>query len=130
MRQDIPSMEKSPCPRCLSEIDRVDRFCRYCGEQVRSVEGGHLVSIEVVPELSANRRSAMDSPWVVLSMIFFVLGPLALPMLWRGNAFSLRGKWIVTLLTVAYFFFLLWLTIFLANIMIFEPIRKALSFSH
>jgi hypothetical protein len=89
-------MEKSPCPRCLEEIDRVDRFCRYCGEQVRSVEGGHLVSIEVVPEPSDNRHSALDKPWVVLSMIFFVLGPLALPMLWRGKAFLLRGHWSVT----------------------------------
>jgi hypothetical protein len=123
-------MEKTTCPSCRQEIDREDRFCRYCGEQTGPGGQASFVPIEIVPEPANDRPSAMDNPWVVLSMIFLVLGPLALPMLWRGKAFSARGKLIITILTLLYVVFLLWLGLFLADKFVLEPIRKALSFQH
>lgn len=48
------------------------------------------------------------SVWFVLVMLFFVLGPLALPLLWSSPRFSRAAKWTLTLLLVV---FLVWLTL-------------------
>jgi uncharacterized membrane protein len=43
----------------------------------------------------------MESPWFVLPMIFLVLGPFALPLLWRSRCFSRMWKVIFTVGVVA-----------------------------
>ena len=48
------------------------------------------------------------SIWFVLVMLFFVLGPLALPLLWKSPRFPRWAKWA---LTVASLLFLAWLTL-------------------
>ncbi len=47
------------------------------------------------------------SPWFVLFMILFVLGPFALPLLYKSPRFSLRSKIIWTVLTLALLYFTL-----------------------
>ena len=32
------------------------------------------------------------NPWFVIFMLFFVLGPLGLPLLWRSSAFTKQAK--------------------------------------
>lgn len=39
-----------------------------------------------------------ERPWVVLLMIFVLLGPLGLPMLWQSPHFSHRSKGLLTVL--------------------------------
>ena len=41
-------------------------------------------------------------PWVILVLLFVVLGPFALPLLWRSPSFSRPMKLVLTVLTVAY----------------------------
>ncbi|HLK13060.1 MAG TPA: hypothetical protein VKW76_16915 [Candidatus Binatia bacterium] len=41
-----------------------------------------------------------DRPWLVLVLLFFVLGPFALPLLWRSSGFSRPAKIVLTLATV------------------------------
>ena len=43
-----------------------------------------------------------DRPIWVLVLLFFVLGPLGLPYLWKSDSFSRRSKIILTILVVAY----------------------------
>ena len=46
----------------------------------------------------AKQPATWESPWVVLPLLFFVLGPLALPLLWRSRRFTLLWKGILTVL--------------------------------
>lgn len=40
--------------------------------------------------------------WFVLGMLFFVLGPFGLPLVWRHPRFSRGTKWGLTIATVLY----------------------------
>ncbi len=42
------------------------------------------------------------SVWFVLLMLFLVLGPLGLPLLWKSSRFSMSAKVVLTAATVAY----------------------------
>ena len=39
---------------------------------------------------------------VVLFMLFFVLGPFGLPLLWKNPNFSKTWKWVITAVMLAY----------------------------
>jgi hypothetical protein len=41
-------------------------------------------------------------PWGVLVLLFLVLGPLGLPLLWRSPSFSRAGKIVLTVVMVVY----------------------------
>ena len=47
------------------------------------------------------------SIWCVLVLLFFVLGPFALPLLWKSPRFPVWAKWLLTILSMA---FLAWIT--------------------
>ena len=55
----------------------------------------------------------------VLLMLFVVMGPFALPMLWKSPQFSRQAKWILTVLTLIFTVWLVW--------KIFETSQKILS---
>ena len=40
-------------------------------------------------------------PWAVVVLLFFVLGPLGLPLLWKSGSFTRGWKIVLTLATVA-----------------------------
>jgi hypothetical protein len=53
-------------------------------------------------------------PWYhrpvgIVLLAFLVLGPLALPLVWRTPAWGPVGRWVATLLIVAYTVLLSWL---------------------
>jgi hypothetical protein len=49
--------------------------------------------------------------WFVLFMLFFVLGPLGLPLVWKSPRFSRGVKWALTALTLAWTLWLIDATI-------------------
>jgi hypothetical protein len=114
-------MEKTVCNRCRAEISTADNFCRQCGRQLKTPDGEEFAEVQVVPEAAPERPKYADNPGLVLLMLFLVLGPFALPMLWKGRAFSHRWKWILTFLTILYVLALFWLTWFLIVKLIVEP---------
>jgi hypothetical protein len=68
------------------------------------------VRAEVVAEPRAASPSKWwENPWIVALMLFVVLGPLALPMLWRSRRISLFGKIALTTVVVGITVFLVWL---------------------
>lgn len=54
-------------------------------------------------------RRALDNPWVMLGMLFFVTAALGLPVLWMSRGFSLAGKIVVSVLVIAWTVLILWL---------------------
>ena len=61
-------------------------------------------------------------PWFILGMLFFVIGPLALPMLWRSSHFSRSQKLAIS---VANLLFVLGLA--LGMVLLFHSYMKMLS---
>lgn len=41
-------------------------------------------------------------PAIVLCLLFLVLGPLALGILWRSDRFTLTAKWALTIIVTVY----------------------------
>ena len=77
------------CPRCRGGIDAQDGYCRHCGHQMASSSWYH-------------------GRIFVLSMLFLVVGPLALPLLWRSPTFGLKSKVAITVANIAYTAFFLY----------------------
>ena len=57
---------------------------------------------------SAERPSWWDRPWFIVLMLFLVLGPLALPLLWRSRQFSPGWKIALTVLVTVLTGWLCW----------------------
>ena len=53
-------------------------------------------------------RRALDNPWLMLGMLFFVTAALGLPFLWMSRGFSTLGKVVVTALVLAWTALILW----------------------
>jgi len=119
---DAEDIQKIVCRRCFAVLDVSDNFCRHCGAATAGDGGAVAAPVGV----AATRKSkGTDNPWGVLLMLFVVLGPLALPMLWRSRGFSPLWKTLLTLVMVgvtALVFFLMWLLI----VKPLEPLLKAL----
>ena len=53
--------------------------------------------------------------WFVLAMLFFVLGPLGLPLLWKSPRFTTVWKWALTVLVLLYTLWLILGTVHLGQ---------------
>jgi RsiW-degrading membrane proteinase PrsW (M82 family) len=52
---------------------------------------------------------------VVLTLLFLVLGPLALPLLWRSRRFTLRWKIVLTVIVAGITVYVLWQVWYVLN---------------
>jgi len=91
-------IERTVCRQCFAVLDLGDRFCRHCGASLVDFDASGLPVTRVVSAGRSEASSWSESPWVVLAMLFLVLGPLGLPMLWRSRQFSPAWKAVLTLL--------------------------------
>jgi hypothetical protein len=100
-----PVPPKPICQQCTAMLDADDNYCRRCGAATQfGVRSGILPS--------AKRFGSWESPWVILPLLFLVLGPLALPLLWRSRRFTFFWKGILTVLVIGLTAILLWGTWF------------------
>ncbi len=62
-------------------------------------------------------------PWVTVALLFLVLGPFGLPLLYKSPAFSQAWKWILTILTLFYTVYLVWATVKAVELLVpfFQP---------
>jgi hypothetical protein len=104
-----PGIEHVLCRRCYGVVDAVDNFCRRCGTPLNigqfsptspPTSGMLRAELACEPSKSPGTAKWSQNPWVVLFVLFFVLGPLGLPMLWRSR-FSLLWKFVLTVLMTA-----------------------------
>ena len=52
---------------------------------------------------------ALDNPWIVLALLFFVFAGLGIPLIWISKAFSTSVKIILTIALTLYTVLLLWI---------------------
>jgi hypothetical protein len=53
-------------------------------------------------------RRALDNPWLMLLVLFFVTGALGLPFLWISRGFSGPAKVVLSIVVLVYTVALLW----------------------
>jgi hypothetical protein len=69
------------------------------------------------------------SRWQVLALLFLVLGPLALPVLWKSPRFSRAGKFVLTILVVIQTFAVIWLLWYVVSRFLYELRLAVTSFA-
>ena len=97
------------CLRCLTELDVGDEFCRRCGAQTSRPAAetspqspGIAAPPEPAPAAPRATPGVAESRALVLLLLFAVLGPLALPVLWRSPRFSRPWKMLLTILVLIF----------------------------
>lgn len=112
-----PLLPSTKCQRCGAEIAAGGRFCSMCGAPRPGVVRAEAVDQPTVPQHRATppgkRVGWQYSRGVVLLMLFALLGPLALSLLWRSPEFSRFWKIVLTLLVVAVTIFVVWVLWFM-----------------
>jgi hypothetical protein len=82
------------CRRCRAKIGATDNYCRVCGEPTS--------------DFAPRKSRFWENPWIVLLLLFGVLGPLAFPLLWRSRAFSPLWKIILTIVVTGLTIIIFW----------------------
>lgn len=100
------SIESILCHACGREVGADDNQCRRCGVSLRSAaEGARHAANREAP---AKWREMIDHRWVVLLLLFGVMGPLAIPILWKSRGFSVLGKILLSVAVTIYIAALAW----------------------
>ena len=71
---------------------------------------------------------AIDNPWVVLILLFFVMAILGLPVLWKSRGFSLPAKLGLSIVVTLYTGLLFWL-VWLVFVWCWSVVSKELGWS-
>jgi uncharacterized membrane protein len=82
------------CRKCTVAIGASDNYCRHCGTPTGTGRAGSA--------------AWWESPWVVLPLLFLVVGPFALPLLWRSRRFTRPWKIALSIITVGVPLFIVW----------------------
>jgi len=104
-------IEKTACPRCFALLDGGDRFCPHCGaesDRPSPQPPTPAATPELVPDRPKPPRDLAESRVMVLLLLFAVLGPLALPVLWRSSRFSGVWKVFLTALVLVFTVVVVW----------------------
>jgi len=116
MNDPVPA--KPICRQCTAMLDVDDNYCRRCGAATP-----FGVTAGILP--AAKQPGMWENPWVILPLLFLVLGPLALPLLWQSRRFTLLWKGILSVLVIGLTALLIWLTWF-TMVRTLAPLQKAL----
>jgi hypothetical protein len=122
------------CRQCDAVLDVGDCFCRHCGtstapatELVEAVAASAPSRPPLVVQPASRRSPWAESVLVVLTMLFVVLGPLALPMLWRSRQFSLLWKVLLTVVVLGVTVLVVWAIWYVFNQMLAPLLGQPLS---
>lgn len=96
-------MDTAHCSACGQEAAAGDKFCSACGFPLAGPAGR--------PAAQAPAPKWYHNVWFVLAMLFFVLGPFGLPLVWQNPRLSMGMKIGLTLITLVYTAWLIELTL-------------------
>ena len=96
---DLPITTKT-CRMCEQPVTAEAKFCSTCGFQLDGTASA--------PTRAGSRW--YHNIWMVLFLLFFVLGPFGLPLVWKNPRFSRAVKLLLTALMALYVWLLVVLT--------------------
>jgi hypothetical protein len=100
---------KTVCRQCQVVLGAGDNYCRRCGMPTGTSGGsGTAIPVGASAAPSPEQFRYWESPWLVLTLLFLVLGPFAIPLLWRSRRFTLLWKNILTAVVLGLAVLLVW----------------------
>ncbi len=94
-------IEKTVCRQCYAVLDLGDSFCRHCGAPLGAGVENPETRAEAEPDRSARPAKRPEGHGMMLAGLLLLLGPLALPVLWRSRRFPTAWKIILTAVMLA-----------------------------
>ncbi len=95
------SIATHPCRACGAPLAPEAQYCSQCGKPIDPTSA-------LGP---SSKPKWYHNIWVVLLMLFVVLGPFGLPLLWKSPRFPKWAKLALTCLTLLYTWWLVMLTL-------------------
>ena len=105
------------CPHCQAEMKANAINCGVCGKL-----------LETAPHdrpSAATLSQLANNPWIVLATIFFATAAFGIPLIWISRAWSTRMKIVLTVVTILYTIFILWVFMLIMS-WCYHRIRQAL----
>ena len=93
------------CMHCGVQEPAGARYCHQCGKP--------LDPTAVSPSA---KSKWYHNIWFVLFLLFFVLGPFGLPLVWKNPRFAPWVRWLLTLAMVVYTILLIQMTMTLVRV--------------
>ena len=109
MRMPMEGVQRM-CPVCGDAVAAEANFCGRCGRSLSATA-------------SPAKGRWYHNIVFVLVMLFFVLGPFGLPLVWKNPRFSRPVKLILTALTIGYTLWLVQLTVAMSKA-VMESVRQ------
>lgn len=72
-----PEPKLVPCKNCGSGVTALDKYCRHCGKRIDSGPPWY------------------HQPIAIIILTLTVLGPFALPLVWKSSLMTPRQKWVL-----------------------------------
>lgn len=104
-----PVLTTPICRRCRAVLDADDNYCRRCGMPTG------MDRQDPAPATSDSKKH-WESPWVIVGLLLAVIGPFALPLVWRSRRFSFLWKYILTVVSVCQTILVVWLLWFIMHL--------------
>ena len=98
----MPPADIDTCSACGALIRSTAKFCEQCGNGCNASQQNPG---------QTQRPRWYYNVWFVLFTLFFVAGPLGLPLVWKNPKLSRTVKIVLTLTMVVYTYFLVDLTL-------------------
>lgn len=106
--QEMPpeplAVNELACSRCGKLAPLESAICPECGAAFNPRRESSQE-----PSLRQSVVEAIDNPWVVVGLLFGVMGPLAIPILWRSRGFRWPMKITLSIAVCVYITLLAWL---------------------
>jgi hypothetical protein len=78
------------CPFCAEQIQKEAVFCRYC----------HKDLTPATPSTLSNPSKDWRYSLPVVLLALLILGPFALPLIWKHPRYSRQTKWVISVVTI------------------------------
>jgi len=107
------TVSRPACRQCFETLDLGDNFCRHCG--TLTDVGVGLVKVGRLPAPTSTAIPERPLGWtenaVIVLLALSLIGPLAIPMLWRSRRFTRGWKIGLTVAVLAVTVFACWYTV-------------------